>query len=154
MSGYTERIRYNTDFELFNNYTKYLTKHYHSKSVLHRDITPDKLDPNYCIIKAPTSDDPVIDIPFRHPEILITGKVKSKLHDYYALFTSAIYIFTGKFLNTPYSPITDYCELKDKLATFRKTDLVNNFNDWYNEDRQKVIEYFYRLVIGDIIIST
>lgn len=128
---------------IYKKYVRYLRENYHSLGKIHGNIRPEYLMKNGGIQDG--CDDKTILIPFRHPDILISGKTKTKYHDYYALFSSVVYLLTGKIFNSPDNPITDNCEMFSKIYLFISSDLQNLKRE------QKVIEYLYALMIGDII---
>lgn len=138
-----------SQFDKFKKYVNYLNDNFHSKNEVHGNVVPENLNLEGVINKTLADSNFLLPFPFRHPDILISGKAKNKYHDYYALFATALFIFTGKFLNSPDCPILDYVEMREKLFLFKSFDLINLKDD---QSEQKVIDYLYRLMFGEIII--
>lgn len=116
-----------------------LTEHYHKRGAVHGGIIPET------ILNLQNTPPLILPVPFRHPDILLSGQARTKEHDYYALLTTVVYINRGKVLNSPDCPITGCVEMRSKVELFHRYDT--------NGDRDKGIDYLFKLYIGEVLAT-
>lgn len=146
-----------------------LTRDYHDRDKVHGRLSPTTV---HMLGNQPISIDPPCyqteqPIPFRAPDLLAPppssspptdhhhhhyNEASTKYHDYYALFTTVLYLPHCKIFNTPLAPILNPLALERKITIFMQRDVLEKKD--LPEGIQTVILYFHKLYMGEIIYTS
>lgn len=135
----------------YSEYVTYLKTHYHDRQKVHGNINPLTItrysENNNC--DQPLVHDATNDVPFRHPEILKTGIAIEPKHDFYALFTTAVYLLVScKIFNSPECPIDNQQSLFFKIDLFMQQGELKLLP----EENKSILIYLWMLTNGTILL--
>lgn len=140
-------------YEDFKKFHLTLNTEYTSRGLLHGNITLESLHRGGSIDRCGNNN--IVPIPYRHPDILLTGVVTLPTHDHWSLFIACVCSCTGGGLfNSADSPIKFSKELWHKVECFMKIDwpLLSRGNSDDIIRKKDAILYTYKVVRGEILI--